>query len=100
MWVAGGRRLLYVSVVVLLIFSVLQMWVCCHHSCQAGAIRIFPTNAVAEVKISHGILDKKSKEDLLHKYFSGRTFGPSNRTDNSFDESKRRVPSCPDPLHN
>lgn len=99
MWFAGGRRLLYLSVVALLVVTVLQMWVC-FNSCQVGAIRVFPKNAVAKVKFSNGIVDKMSKEDLLYKYFSGRTFGLSNRTQKGFDESERRVPSCPDPLHN
>ncbi|KAJ7943162.1 CLAVATA3/ESR (CLE)-related protein 27 [Quillaja saponaria] len=97
---AGGRKLMYLSVVVLLIISVLQMWVFCHSSSQVGAIRIFPANAVARVKLNQANVDKKSKkQDLFHKYFSGRSFGP-NRPQNGFEESKRRVPSCPDPLHN
>ncbi|OIW04675.1 hypothetical protein TanjilG_07810 [Lupinus angustifolius] len=81
----GGRRLLYLSTVVLVVVTVLQM-------SQIGAIRVFP---VAKVKLSN--VDKKY---LLHKYFSGKTFGVSNKTQKGFDENKRRVPSCPDPLHN
>ena len=80
------------SLVLLLIMSVLQIWVCCDYSCQAGAIRIFPG--------SHGSIDKKSKVELFHKYFSGRTFALNRTHDNGFEESKRKVPSCPDPLHN
>ncbi|TKY50833.1 CLAVATA3/ESR (CLE)-related protein 27 [Spatholobus suberectus] len=92
---AGGRRLLRVSVVMLLVLHMC-------HTCQVGAIRVFPGNAVANVEFSHGNMDdNKSKEDLFNKYFSGRThLGPSNTTQKGFDESKRRVPSCPDPLHN
>lgn len=102
MWFGSSRRLLYLSVVVLLVAPFLQIWFC-----QVGAIRIFPANnAVANVEFSRGIVHikkSKSKEDLFNKYFfSGRrVFGPSNnRTEKGFDESKRRVPSCPDPLHN
>ncbi|KAK7306932.1 hypothetical protein VNO77_39570 [Canavalia gladiata] len=95
MFFGGSRRVLYFSVVVLMVVTVLQMWVCCH-SCQVGAIRVFPSN----VKFSHGIMDKKVKEDLLLKHFGGRTFGPSNGTHKGFHDNKRRVPSCPDPLHN
>ncbi|KAB1221059.1 CLAVATA3/ESR (CLE)-related protein 43 [Morella rubra] len=89
------------TLVVLLIIPVLQIWVCCEYSCQAGAIRIHPGNGEAKVtkEGSRGSLDKKNKEELLRKYFNGRTFG-FNRTANGFEESKRRVPSCPDPLHN
>ena len=100
MWFPGSRRLLYLSMVALLVTTVLQMWV----FRQVGAIRVFPGNAVANVEFSHRIKGSKSKEDLFNKYFSGRrTFGltpTNNTTQKGFDESKRRVPSCPDPLHN
>ncbi|KAK7280480.1 hypothetical protein RJT34_25544 [Clitoria ternatea] len=96
MWFAGGKRsLLYVCVVVLLVTRVLE--VC--HTCQVGAIRVTPENAVANMKLSKGNMmnNKRNKEDLFNKYFGGTTLAPNNTT---FDESKRRVPSCPDPLHN
>ncbi|OIW02275.1 hypothetical protein TanjilG_15158 [Lupinus angustifolius] len=94
MWFTGGRRLLYPSMVVLLVVTVFQ------NMSQVEAIRVFPSNAEAEVKFSFSNVDKKNKEDLLYKYFSGRTFGLGNTTQKGFDESKRRVPSSPDPLHN
>ncbi|KAK9998199.1 hypothetical protein SO802_017802 [Lithocarpus litseifolius] len=71
------------SLMLLLIMSVLQIWVCCDYSCQAGAIRIFPG--------SHGSIDKKSKVELFHKYFSGRTFALNRTHDNGFEESKRKA---------
>ncbi|CAL0318096.1 unnamed protein product [Lupinus luteus] len=92
MWFNGGRSLLYPSMVVLLVVTVLQ------NMSQVEAIRVFPSNADAKVKFSPSNVDKKNKEDLLNKYFSGRTLG--NTTQKGFDESKRRVPSSPDPLHN
>lgn len=82
------RRLLYLSLVVLLVTTLLQV--------EVEAIRVLPAgNDVANVEF-------KSKEDLFNKYFSGRStsFGPNNTTKKGFDEIKRRVPSCPDPLHN
>ncbi|WJX63064.1 hypothetical protein P8452_47991 [Trifolium repens] len=89
-----NRKILYFSLIVLMVVT---MWVCCN-SWQVGAIRVLESNDVGKVKFSHGIVDKKEKEDLLHKYFSGRsTFGLSHKP---FDENKRKVPSCPDPLHN
>ncbi|KAK9276765.1 hypothetical protein L1049_006301 [Liquidambar formosana] len=95
---SGGRRIVYPSLVVLLMISVLQIWVCC--DCQAGAIRIFPGNSVAKGReVVQDMKDKKSKEELFHKYFNGRAFD-FNTSGNGFEESKRRVPSCPDPLHN
>lgn len=54
---------------------------------------------MANVKESNINTDKKSKEDLFHKYFNGRAFG-FNKTEKGFEDNKRRVPSCPDPLHN
>ncbi|CAJ1932349.1 unnamed protein product [Sphenostylis stenocarpa] len=101
MFRAGGKRLLHPSLLVLLGITVLQMWVC-WHSCQVGAIRVFPSNAMAKLKFSHvSEKDEKVKEDPSHKHFSGSTFGLiSNATQKGFGEDKRRVPSCPDPLHN
>ncbi|KAL2347590.1 hypothetical protein Fmac_001590 [Flemingia macrophylla] len=93
------QRLLHLSLVVLLGVTVLQIWVN-WHTCQVEAIRAFPSNAMAKRELSHGFEDEKVKEDLLHKYFGGSTFDPSNGTQKGFDENKRRVPSCPDPLHN
>ncbi|CAJ1977538.1 unnamed protein product [Sphenostylis stenocarpa] len=97
MLVAGGRRVLYACVLLMLV--ALHM---CHTS-QVEGIRVFPGNAVPNVKFSHGNMNisNKRKEDLFNKYFNGRThLGPSNTTRKGFDETKRRVPSCPDPLHN
>lgn len=101
---AGSRRLMSSTTAVLLIISVLQIWVCFEYPCQAGAIRVLPANGTAKdvVKESSsqaGSMDKKSKEELFRKHFNATTFG-LNKTDGGFQESKRRVPSCPDPLHN
>ncbi|XWS34957.1 hypothetical protein CRYUN_Cryun21dG0082200 [Craigia yunnanensis] len=97
MWFFSSRRLLYSSGVVLLIISILQLWVFC--DCRAGAMRIFPGNAMRKMTESQGMKENKDKADLFQKYFNGRSFS-FNATDKGFEESKRRVPSCPDPLHN
>ncbi|KAL6351233.1 hypothetical protein AAG906_031819 [Vitis piasezkii] len=94
---ASSRRIMFSSLVVLLIISLLHIWLCC--DCQAGAMRIFPGNGVGEEKGRHQMKARKSNEDLFRKFFNGRAFA-FNRTAKGFDESKRRVPSCPDPLHN
>lgn len=99
MFFAGSKRFVHISLVVLLGVTILQTWVS-WHSCQVGAIRVLPSSAMAKVKFNHGVEDEKVKEDLLHKHFNRRTFGLNNGTQKGFDESKRRVPSCPDPLHN
>ncbi|KAF7827817.1 CLAVATA3/ESR (CLE)-related protein [Senna tora] len=106
---AGGNRFLLrrFSPVVLLLFSLLQIWVCSHSS--VGAIRIFPENAGAKLKLNHTNSSSIIKDHEHHRnrffnkyfFFSGSTFRPTNNgTQKSFEESKRRVPSCPDPLHN
>ncbi|KAJ4959954.1 hypothetical protein NE237_019864 [Protea cynaroides] len=112
---AGGwRRRILLSVIVLLIISVLQVWVC--PDCMVRAIRIFPGNGWETEKgfiHNHNNKDdmnekkkkkkmKKSRNgDLFNKFFSGRSLGfKLNKTQNVFEESKRKVPSCPDPLHN
>uniref|UniRef100_A0A5B7BC09 Putative CLAVATA3/ESR (CLE)-related protein 27 n=1 Tax=Davidia involucrata TaxID=16924 RepID=A0A5B7BC09_DAVIN len=95
---AGGRRIMYSSlVVVLLIISVLHIWV--FSDCRVGAIRIYPPSSVAEEEESQTMKATKSEGDLFHKYFNGRV-SDLNSTQNGFQDNKRRVPSCPDPLHN
>ncbi|KAK1320997.1 hypothetical protein QJS10_CPA03g00513 [Acorus calamus] len=73
----GGRSLL-LSLTILLFFFAFHGWVS-----TAGAVRIFPVKEWAR--------EKEREASSLN--FTG---GDHNR----FDDSKRRVPSCPDPLHN
>lgn len=118
---AGGRRrrqLRYSSLAVALIV----IWVCFGNHCKAGAIRVLPPPAnVDNVNHHHHPhpphviskleeqVDKKkknkasTKEELFRKFFSGISSSSAskfNQTEKGFEESKRRVPSCPDPLHN
>ena len=104
---SSSRRILCSSsstvVVVLVSLVVLQIWVCCD-SCKAGAIRIFPENAMAVAELKRESTKGKvlmSREEVFHKYLRGKSYvNGLNKTEKGFDESKRRVPSCPDPLHN
>ncbi|CAL8994967.1 unnamed protein product [Prunus brigantina] len=105
MSIAGGWRLLQSSLVVILVISVLQIWVCC--DCKAGAIRVFPghTNVLSkmEAESSNTMQSKsnRSREALFHKYFGGSVRASNfNKTEQGYEDSKRRVPSCPDQLHN
>ncbi|QCE08624.1 hypothetical protein DEO72_LG9g3653 [Vigna unguiculata] len=98
MLVAGGRRVIFYACVVLMLVA---LHTC--HTCQVEGIRVLPGNAVPDVEFSHGSVNdnNKRKEDLFNKYFNGRThLARTNTTQKGFDEAKRRVPSCPDPLHN
>ncbi|OVA04989.1 hypothetical protein BVC80_1211g53 [Macleaya cordata] len=108
MSLAGGRRSFMFSLVFLLIISVLQIWVCCDN-CKVGAIRIFPANNWANHHHYDKFLSekkmKKNSEEMFKRFFNGGAAGRRdfdfNRTEKSgFEDSKRRVPSCPDPLHN
>ncbi|XVF02264.1 hypothetical protein REPUB_Repub04eG0161000 [Reevesia pubescens] len=98
MWFFSSRRLLYSSMVMLLIICVLQIFVFC--DCRAAAIRILPGNGMRKMKENVGMKDSTGKGELFQKYFNGRSFSFNGTDHKGFDESKRRVPSCPDPLHN
>ncbi|KAK3442749.1 hypothetical protein EUGRSUZ_B03015 [Eucalyptus grandis] len=88
----------------------LLLQVCVLRDCRANAIRVVPgrigggvlivTEKVAtgqsQVVASH----RKTKEELLHKYFDGRRDTAPANPSSVLEESKRTVPSCPDPLHN
>ncbi|MBA0766029.1 hypothetical protein Gotri_015119 [Gossypium trilobum] len=83
-----SRRVLNSSMVVMLIISVLQIWIC--SDCRAGAIRVFPGNEMRKMI---------ERQELFQTYFNGTSFSFKG-SDKGFEDSKRRVPSCPDPLHN
>ncbi|KAL1295893.1 hypothetical protein AAHE18_19G244500 [Arachis hypogaea] len=91
-------------VVVILVTLFLHMWQCR----QVAAIRVFPRgDAPPNVEFSShritAVATKIANRDLINKYFNGRTAATRSNnttTQKGFDESKRRVPSCPDPLHN
>ncbi|PRQ40360.1 hypothetical protein RchiOBHm_Chr4g0435171 [Rosa chinensis] len=113
---AGGSRrwqLRYSSLAVALtVMSVLQIWVCSDDRyCKAGAIRVLPApgnvnqhhhpHVTSQHPEEHEKKKKASKEELFRKFFSGISSASKlNKTEKGFEDSKRRVPSCPDPLHN
>ncbi|KAL2905152.1 CLAVATA3/ESR [Bienertia sinuspersici] len=64
--------------------------------CQSvRAIRSFPLN------YHHNVKKKQNHHhhDLLSKYFNSSSF-QFKSSSTAVDNSKRKVPSCPDPLHN
>lgn len=95
------QNFLYFSMVMFLVTTL----VCCH-SCHVGALRIFPGKTVAKVEFSREVLhnnkinNSNKNKDLFNKFFKGSTFFDKNKPKMEFDDIKRRVPSCPDPLHN
>ena len=101
----SSRRLMCSSsLLVILVIFVLQIWVCNDCNCKAGAIRLLQENGLEKLKENSDITKDsyKSKEKHFRKYFDERinTSYGFNKTEKGFEESKRRVPSCPDPLHN
>lgn len=68
--------------------------------CRAGASRPFPQSTGARLVFDDG--DKEERDTLFAKYFNGFKFNGTTTIngDQGFDDSKRRVPSCPDALHN
>ncbi|PSR88277.1 CLE27p like [Actinidia chinensis var. chinensis] len=99
MWLAGSRRLFFSSLLLLFIISLLCS------DCRVGAIRLIPPNSGAKpTQPPHQTTTNLSKnqKDLFQKYFGGSASDLITNTtrDGNFQESKRRVPSCPDPLHN
>ncbi|KAF3431867.1 hypothetical protein FNV43_RR26603 [Rhamnella rubrinervis] len=94
---AGDRRLLYRYLVLfLVVLPVMQIWVC--HDCKVEALRSFPGNDMAK-KVVAGEKKSKEEDDVFDKFFGGKDLNFSSNG-NGFEESKRKVPSCPDPLHN
>ncbi|GAB4828839.1 hypothetical protein Ancab_018499 [Ancistrocladus abbreviatus] len=97
---AGCKEIRFQSLLlVLLLISVLQP--------KSGAIRSFPPDA--KMKATQSL----STEDLFEKLFGGKrnqhhfelnTTATTARGGGGggtiLEDSKRRVPSCPDPLHN
>ncbi|KAL7001162.1 hypothetical protein U1Q18_002316 [Sarracenia purpurea var. burkii] len=106
MWLAGGRRIVCSSsLTALLMISIFHVWFFC--DCRVGAIRSFPSNGSGmenETAIQTLMAAKENQQDdLLQKYFNGGASdrnSSTTRNQNGFQQSKRRVPTCPDPLHN
>ncbi|KAL3751368.1 hypothetical protein ACJRO7_012227 [Eucalyptus globulus] len=101
--------------VLLQLTILLLLQACVLRDCRANAIRVVPgriggggggggvlivaekvTTGQSQVVASH----RKTKEELLHKYFDGRRDTAPANPSSVLEESKRTVPSCPDPLHN
>ncbi|KAF9588579.1 hypothetical protein IFM89_013431 [Coptis chinensis] len=108
MSIAVSKRLVMLPLAVMLMILVLK----------AGAIRLLSEDVVVNEKkdvvvvveemnvINNNKNNKRDKEEIvkkeemLKKYFNGRSYNGFNSTGKGIEESKRRVPSCPDPLHN
>ncbi|KAI3733964.1 hypothetical protein L6452_13423 [Arctium lappa] len=99
------RSAVYSSMVVslLIIFLVLQIWALNSDCCKVTAIRTSLSPPPPPPPSSAKDADEIKRSELYKRFFNGR-FARINSTtvlkDKSFQENKRKVPSCPDPLHN
>lgn len=78
----------------LFIISVLQIWF--YTEIKGGAIRILQERAAVEEKRRQTMESTKSETEIFRRYFSGRVSSRNGR----FFDSQRKIPNCPDPLHN
>ncbi|CAK9135953.1 unnamed protein product [Ilex paraguariensis] len=96
-----SSRVMFPFLVFMLTISVMHPWLCIGN-CKVEAIRMLRDSEWADyenmttMNVYH---HKKKMEEKKHKFFNGKSFG-FNETERSFEEIKRTVPACPDPLHN
>ncbi|KAG6391685.1 hypothetical protein SASPL_149442 [Salvia splendens] len=85
---SGGKTRLHTSTlaILLLVISLLHIMI---FSTQSAAIRIYPP--------------EKSQTQKFREYFDTRISDLNNATaaaDGNYEDYKRKIASCPDPLHN
>ncbi|KAJ0435925.1 hypothetical protein HanIR_Chr17g0898811 [Helianthus annuus] len=98
------RSTMYSILLLLIIFSLLQIWVFSTDCCRVRAIRIPSSSSTSTSLSTSKDSDKIKRLELYRKYFNGRSKQKMNTTTGSkgkgFQENNRKVPSCPDALHN
>lgn len=108
MWSTGGSKKLPApsSSLVLLLVMLSVSHFCAFSHCRVGAIRVLLPSKETTDQAQTMKPNKINQEDLFQKYFNRtsasdvNTSTSRNSTQKGFQESKRTVPSCPDPLHN
>ncbi|KAL8470657.1 hypothetical protein ACS0TY_033282 [Phlomoides rotata] len=92
----GGKRPFYpTSLTVLLVISLLHIWVFPAPT-EVGAIRIF-RRSMEEAAPAPA----KTQTQIFKEYFNKRVSDLNTTAGNgTYADYKRRIPSCPDPLHN
>ncbi|KAL0408863.1 UNVERIFIED_CONTAM: hypothetical protein Sradi_1820700 [Sesamum radiatum] len=105
---SGGKRPFYSSslAILLLIVSSLHIWTSTQN--QVGAIRVFPHRSWAVEEESHSQsmappppTPAKNQTPIFREYFRRRVSELNSTADeDTFLDYKRKIPSCPDPLHN
>ncbi|CAH2033939.1 unnamed protein product [Thlaspi arvense] len=93
----GCRDILLTFCVALLLISLFQIWLF-----REGQVRELSEEDQLR-KDGSTLVSKNKKDDnvqrLYQRYFKGSSFGLNN-THTRFEDSNRKIPSAPDPLHN
>lgn len=96
----GCRDILLTFSVALLLISLFQIWLF-----REGRQQVPELSIDSQLRKDRSTLASKNKKDdddvqrLFQRYFKGRNFSVNN-TNTRFEDSKRRIPSSPDRLHN
>ncbi|KAL1531833.1 hypothetical protein AAHA92_31925 [Salvia divinorum] len=86
---SGGRTPLHTSplaILLLLLISLFHIMI----STQSAAIRIHPQR----------LAPQKSQTQMFREYFDSRRPDLNATANGTYADYKRKIPSCPDPLHN
>ncbi|MFS7959659.1 hypothetical protein Hanom_Chr08g00693661 [Helianthus anomalus] len=86
----------------IIILLVLQIWPLNTGCCRVIATRTSPPSppSLPPPPPPQKDSDEIKRSKLYKRFFNGRYSRLNNTKDKSFQDDKRRVPSCPDPLHN
>ncbi|KAL8268900.1 hypothetical protein R6Q59_002698 [Mikania micrantha] len=97
-----GSSYMNLIMLLLIVFSLLQIWVLNSDCYRVRAIRISSSSSSSSRRSKDS--DEIKSSELYRKFFNGRLTQNRNNTSVSkgtgFQENKRKVPSCPDALHN
>ncbi|ESQ34224.1 hypothetical protein EUTSA_v10009743mg [Eutrema salsugineum] len=96
----GCRDILMTFSVALLLISLFQIWLF-----REGHVReLSEDNHLGKDGNTLASKNKKDDDDdvqrLFQRYFKGRSFGLIRNNNTRFEDSYRKIPSAPDPLHN
>ncbi|KAK4410316.1 UNVERIFIED_CONTAM: hypothetical protein Scaly_0127400 [Sesamum calycinum] len=96
---SGGKRPLYSSslALLLLLISLVHIWVSGQTTAEAIRILAEEGQSMEPPPPAPG----KNQTEIFREYFNSRLSDLNSTTTNAtFVDYKRRIPSCPDPLHN
>ncbi|CAF1928228.1 BnaC05g50720D [Brassica napus] len=95
----GCRDVLLTFSVALLLIFLFQVWLF-----REGQVReLSEDNHLGRDRNTLVSKNKKDDDDvqrLFQRYFKGSSFGLNNNSSTRFEDSDRKIPSSPDPLHN